>query len=94
MGHASSQRGRLDCRGHIIPPAEGSEMVVVLGSFRWRVVVETVAMEAVVMVVVMLGVVAATVVITVVVVVVGGGAGGGGDGVPRHGRPGKDSWCH
>ena len=69
-------------------------MVVVLGSFRWRVVVEMVAMEAVVMVVVMLGVVAATVVITVVVVVVGGGAGGGGDGVPRHGRPGKDSWCH
>ncbi len=69
-------------------------VVLVLDSFRWRVVVETVAMGAVVMVVVKLGVVAATVVVTVVVVVVGGGAGGGGDGVPRLGRPGKDSWCH
>ena len=69
-------------------------VVLVLGSFRWRGMVETVAMEAVVMVVVKLGVVAATVVVNVVVVVVGDGAGGGGDGVPRHGRPGKDSWCH
>ena len=68
--------------------------VLVLDSFRWKVLVETVAMVAVVMVVVMLGVVAVTVGVTVVVVVVGGGACGGGDGVPRHGRPGKDSWCH
>ena len=69
-------------------------VVLVLGSVRWRVMVESVAMVVIVMMVVMLGVVAVTVGVAVVVVVVGGGACGGGDGVPRHGRPGKDSWCH